>query len=133
VRVAAYFEREGDERSALFNGEFFRARLVRTGAGAVVFTRGERFLLASPGASREHGGLEAGDEVTAPLPGKVVAVQAKAGAAVKRGDPLVTLEAMKMEHALKAPRDGAIAEVAVASGAQVKEGALLVRLEPPAA
>jgi acetyl/propionyl-CoA carboxylase alpha subunit len=98
------------------------------GAGTIVFAAGEAFAFEPSGASREHGGAEAGDEVKAPLPGKVVAVQAKPGQAVRKGEPLVTLEAMKMEHALKAPRDGAIAEVAVASGAQVKEGALLVRL-----
>jgi 3-methylcrotonyl-CoA carboxylase alpha subunit len=49
---------------------------------------------------------------------------------VEKGAPLVTLEAMKMEHALKAPFDGRVAELKVAAGDQVSEGALLVRLEP---
>ncbi|MBL8550155.1 MAG: acetyl/propionyl/methylcrotonyl-CoA carboxylase subunit alpha [Hyphomonadaceae bacterium] len=101
---------------------------AKLGAGTIVFAEGEAFAFEPAGASREHADAAAGDEVKAPLPGKVVAVLAKAGQAVKKGDPLVTLEAMKMEHALKAPRDGAIAEIAVAAGAQVKEGALLVRL-----
>jgi acetyl/propionyl-CoA carboxylase alpha subunit len=74
-------------------------------------------------------GAEAGYEIRAPLPGKVVAVTARTGAHVRRGEPLLSLEAMKMEHALKAPRDGIVAEIAVKAGAQVKEGALLVRLE----
>jgi 3-methylcrotonyl-CoA carboxylase alpha subunit len=49
---------------------------------------------------------------------------------VKKGDPLVVLEAMKMEHTLGAPRDGAIAEVLVQTGVQTGEGAVLVRLSP---
>jgi 3-methylcrotonyl-CoA carboxylase alpha subunit len=63
------------------------------------------------------------------MPGKVVSVSVKKGASVKRGDALLTLEAMKMEHALTAPFDGTVAELNVKSGAQVVEGALLVKLE----
>ena len=47
-----------------------------------------------------------------------------------KGEVLVVLEAMKMEHALTAPRDGVVAEVLVAAGAQVTDGALLLALEP---
>ena len=50
-------------------------------------------------------------------------------ATVTKGDPLVVLEAMKMEHILTAPRDGRIAEVLVAEGDQVADGTTLVRLE----
>ncbi|MGE0047108.1 MAG: biotin/lipoyl-containing protein, partial [Hyphomonadaceae bacterium] len=103
------------------------------GVERVVFLQGEAFTFEPLGASREHADGAGGDAVKAPLPGKVVAVSAKAGARVKKGEALVTLEAMKMEHALKAPRDGVIAEIAVSAGAQVKEGALLVRLEEEAA
>jgi 3-methylcrotonyl-CoA carboxylase alpha subunit len=71
-----------------------------------------------------------GDEVKAPLPGRITAVAAKAGQRVKKGDVVLSLEAMKMEHVLQAPRDGVIAEVAAEEGAQIKEGAVLVRLEP---
>jgi 3-methylcrotonyl-CoA carboxylase alpha subunit len=97
-----------------------------------VFVGGEHFVLAPAGASAEHFGVEAGDTVAAPLPGKIVAFATRVGATVKKGDALVTLEAMKMEHALKAPRDGVVAEVGAEEGAQVKEGAVLVRLEPAA-
>jgi acetyl/propionyl-CoA carboxylase alpha subunit len=79
-------------------------------------------------ASGDTSALEAGDTIAAPLPGKVVALAAKAGQAVKKGEALVTLEAMKMEHALKAPRDGVVAEVGASAGDLVKEGAVLVRL-----
>ncbi|MGZ8362958.1 MAG: biotin/lipoyl-containing protein [Caulobacteraceae bacterium] len=63
------------------------------------------------------------------MPGKIVAVAVEAGAKVAKGAPLVTLEAMKMEHALAAPFDGVVAELKVKAGDQVSEGALLVRLE----
>ena len=52
-----------------------------------------------------------------------------AGAAVGRGQKLVTLEAMKMEHSLTAPFDGIVTELNVGEGAQVTEGTLLVRIE----
>jgi biotin carboxyl carrier protein len=63
------------------------------------------------------------------MPGKIVSVAARAGARVKKGDALVVLEAMKMEHALVAPFDGKVAELNARPGAQVSEGALLARLE----
>jgi 3-methylcrotonyl-CoA carboxylase alpha subunit len=71
--------------------------------------------------------------LTAPMPGKVVAVAVKVGDAVRRGDRLVVLEAMKMEHSIAAPADGVVAELRYAPGDLVEEGAELVRLEEPAA
>ena len=71
-----------------------------------------------------------GDTVVAPMPGVVRDVAVAAGQDVSAGDRLVVLEAMKMEHVLRAPRDGVIASVAVASGDQVTAGALMVALEP---
>jgi 3-methylcrotonyl-CoA carboxylase alpha subunit len=70
------------------------------------------------------------DSVRAPIPGLVKVVRASAGQAVGKGDPLLVLEAMKMEHTLAAPRDGRVAEVLAAAGELVQEGAVLVRLEP---
>jgi 3-methylcrotonyl-CoA carboxylase alpha subunit len=64
------------------------------------------------------------------MPGKVTGLSVKAGETVKKGQPLLVLEAMKMEHALTAPFDGVVDEVAVALGAQVTEGAMLVKLTP---
>jgi 3-methylcrotonyl-CoA carboxylase alpha subunit len=70
------------------------------------------------------------DDIRAPMPGLVKHLTARPGAEVARGDVLVVLEAMKMEHALAAPRDGVVAEVLVAAGAQVTDGTLLLSLEP---
>ncbi|WP_171096941.1 acetyl/propionyl/methylcrotonyl-CoA carboxylase subunit alpha [Ruegeria sp. HKCCD7255] len=67
--------------------------------------------------------------IEAPMPGLVKAVFATAGQAVKEGDRLAILEAMKMEHSLLAARDGVVAEVLADAGAQVEAGAALVRLE----
>lgn len=91
---------------------------------------GETYVFATPGASAELHAGETGDDIKAPLPGKIVTLAGKVGDAVKRGDALLTLEAMKMEHALKAPRDGVILEIAAGVGDQVKEGVVLVRLTP---
>jgi 3-methylcrotonyl-CoA carboxylase alpha subunit len=108
----------------------FRAGWRREGDGVCVLLAGESFHFLPPGAAADHAGVEGGDTILAPLPGKIVALSARVDGAVRKGEPLVTLEAMKMEHALKAPRDGVVAEVLVSEGAQVKEGTVLVRLAP---
>ena len=64
------------------------------------------------------------------MPGLVKRLAAAPGQPVARGDVLVVLEAMKMEHSLTAPRDGAVAQVHVAEGSQVEDGAILLALEP---
>ncbi|GFR43476.1 hypothetical protein Agub_g4560 [Astrephomene gubernaculifera] len=66
--------------------------------------------------------------VVSPMPGRVVAVMVAEGDRVKAGDPLVALEAMKMEHAVAARRGGVVRQVAVAAGGQVGQGQLLVLL-----
>ena len=71
-----------------------------------------------------------GDAITAPMPGLVKVVSAKAGDTVQQGDSLLLLEAMKMEHTLAAPRDGVVAEILVTVGDQVTDGALLLTMEP---
>ena len=69
-------------------------------------------------------------ELRAPFNGKVIAVQAEAGRAVRRGDTLVTLESMKLEHALAAPRDGVVQSIEVQVGQQVGSGRILLSLMP---
>jgi 3-methylcrotonyl-CoA carboxylase alpha subunit len=69
-------------------------------------------------------------EIEAPMPGKVTAVEVSQGEKVAKGQRLLTLEAMKMEHALTAPFDGTVAELNATPGAQVSEGQLLVKVEP---
>ncbi len=76
-----------------------------------------------------HHDHEAGDApgILAPMHGIVVALQVEAGQPVSKGQPLLVLEAMKMEHVLKADRDGVIEALQCRQGEQVNQGALLVR------
>jgi acetyl/propionyl-CoA carboxylase alpha subunit len=96
---------------------------------AVLFEAGEAFAFTRPrsaGGDAEHGG---DGQVRAPMPGRIVLVPVAAGGKVAKGQTLVTLEAMKMEHAQTAPFDATVAEVLCAVGDHVSEGALLIRLE----
>jgi 3-methylcrotonyl-CoA carboxylase alpha subunit len=80
----------------------------------------------------EHGsvGAAAGDgAILAPMPGKVSSIEVAAGEPVTKGQRLLTLEAMKMEHGLVAPFDGVVAELNAVAGAQVQVDAVLVRIE----
>ena len=87
--------------------------------GGTPFEFRRRKISGSAGAGASDGSLRA------PMPGKIVATPAKPGAAVAKGQPVVVLEAMKMEHALVAPFDGVVETVAVAVGDQVADGAVL--------
>lgn len=81
-------------------------------------------VAAAPVASGAVGAVK----VNAPMPGKILAVKASAGQAVKKGDVIIVLEAMKMENDIVAPQDGTIASVSCAVGDAVEAGALLASL-----
>ena len=68
-------------------------------------------------------------DIRSPMPGKIIAVEVAAGDAVTKGQKLLTLEAMKMEHSLTAPFNGVVAELNAVAGAQVQVEALLARIE----
>ena len=68
-------------------------------------------------------------DILSPMPGKIIAVEVAAGDTVTKGQKLLTLEAMKMEHTLTAPFDGVVAELSAVPGAQVQVEALLARIE----
>ena len=95
----------------------------------IVFEAGETYEFSDPSAV-VGAVLPGGDGmVRSPMPGKIAAVHVAVGDSVARGQALVTLEAMKMEHALTAPFDGVVAEVAATLGDQVSEGVALARVE----
>ena len=71
----------------------------------------------------------AGESITSPMPGNILAVNVAAGDAVKKGQVLMVLEAMKMENEIMAPRDGKVTSVAVTKGAAVESGALLCTIQ----
>jgi len=102
---------------------------VANGA-ALVHENGETYLFTLDTGERSAGEASAGDgAILSPMPGKIVSIAAKAGAALKKGDAILVLEAMKMEHTLTAPFDGKLTELNVKAGAQVSEGVLLAKLE----
>ncbi|RMH46747.1 MAG: acetyl/propionyl/methylcrotonyl-CoA carboxylase subunit alpha [Alphaproteobacteria bacterium] len=88
-----------------------------------------RFSLPDP-LSRDDGGATPSGAVVAPMPGLVRDVLVEPGAGVAAGDPLVVLEAMKMEHTLRAGRAGRVAAVSVRAGDQVEAGQTLATLAP---
>jgi len=73
-------------------------------------------------------GAQGAVKVNAPMPGKILKVNAAAGTAVKKGDVLVVLEAMKMENEICAPQDGTVATVECAAGDSVESGKVLVSM-----
>jgi propionyl-CoA carboxylase alpha chain len=92
--------------------------------------RGPVHLVALPRFPEPGSAVEKGSLV-APMPGNVIRLGAAVGDTVTTGQPLIWLEAMKMEHTITAPADGVLAELNVASGQQVEVGAVLARVEAP--
>ena len=126
------------ERITLTLGEVQRsARVLRSGKHRVVLLAGERFEFdavdryAPP--ESDEGDAGHGGHLTAPMPGSVVSVLVSIGDQVKKGQPLIIMEAMKMEHTIVAPMDGVVEAIYFAAKEQVKEGAELVALVADAA
>ncbi len=119
----------GERVNFQFDGRFTQADVllepqavhVQLGSQTIVVPR------TAPGKSQE---VQRSGAIISPMPGLVSRVGVAAGDKVTKGAPLVSLEAMKMEHALTAPREGIVAEVRVAEGQQVAQGDLLLSLEP---
>jgi 3-methylcrotonyl-CoA carboxylase alpha subunit len=101
----------------------------RPAASAFVIERGQAWLLTPWRKEGTAGGSAATGAILAPMPGRVIVVEVAAGDKVKKGQKLLTLEAMKMEHTLIAPFDGVVAELNTAAGAQVQVEALLARID----
>jgi len=97
--------------------------------GVLVFRDGHAFdFTATPRGTGASHGIHDG-EIEAPMPGKVTSVEVSQDEKVVSGQRLLTLEAMKMEHALTAPFDGTVVELAATAGAQVAAGQLLIKVE----
>ena len=83
---------------------------------------------AKPAAAPKAAPVANGTKVNAPMPGTILDVKVAQGQAVKKGDILCILEAMKMENEILAPQDGTVAQVTVSKGASVNSGDVLVVL-----
>ncbi|MBU1463329.1 MAG: methylcrotonoyl-CoA carboxylase, partial [Alphaproteobacteria bacterium] len=90
---------------------------------------GQVWRLAPWRASGGAGGSASDGAILSPMPGRIISVSVAAGDAVAKGQKLLTLEAMKMEHSLIAPFDGTVAELNASEGGQVSEGVLLAKIE----
>ncbi len=81
--------------------------------------------VAAPAAPAPAAAPAGGEKIAAPMPGTILSVNVAAGDAVKKGQVLMILEAMKMENEIMAPCDGTVTSVAAVKGAAVESGALL--------
>ena len=122
----------GDRYDVTLAGQRHTLSVYLLGERAAVFAEGGTLEVQEYDAiAHAADGAGAGGSLTAPMPGKVIALMAQAGDRVTAGQPLAVMEAMKMEHTLSAPRDGVVAELLFAVGDQVAEGAALLRLAAP--
>ena len=121
---------DGSSIDIEIDGRRCRARIARAADRLVVsgpwgnLELLEKPLFVLPGAALAAGGC------VAPMPGKVLEVRVKVGARVRAGETVIVLEAMKMEHPMKAAEDGVVSEIRVLQGEQVQAGTVLLIVEP---
>ncbi|TCM18834.1 3-methylcrotonyl-CoA carboxylase alpha subunit [Novosphingobium sp. PhB165] len=123
---AAWFSLDGEKVEIELTGEGSE----EPDDGVLVTEQGQAWLLTPWRRDGVHGAADGSGAILAPMPGKVIAVDVTQGQSVTKGQKLLTLEAMKMEHTLAAPFDGVVAELNVVGGAQIQVEALLARVEP---
>ena len=117
------YELEVEAGKAMLLDEYEAIAPAAPAAAPVAAAAAPAAPAAAPAAPAVTG---AGDAVTAPMPGTILKVNVQNGQAVKAGQVLVVLEAMKMENEIMAPKDGTVTQVVVSKGASVDTGAPLV-------
>ncbi|HKR92148.1 acetyl/propionyl/methylcrotonyl-CoA carboxylase subunit alpha [Novosphingobium sp.] len=127
-RRSAWFLLDGEKVEIELDGAGDEA----PSASVLITEQGQAWQLSAWRHDAAHGAVGGSGAIVAPMPGKVIAVEVAQGDAVTKGQKLLTLEAMKMEHTLTAPFNGVVAELNAAAGAQVQVDALLVRIEEEA-
>lgn len=129
--VVRLLDIDGPRLRLAVDGRTSGATVVEHGGDVTVFMDGAAFEFAMPDRlADEAEGDAGGDKVVSPMPGLIRQVNAAAGQAVAKGDALIVVEAMKMEHTLRSPRDGVVESVFVAAGEQVVDGSVLLALVP---
>jgi len=130
--IRARGERRPDGSLAiLLDGVRRHIILLDHGAETAIFLDGASWRLVEVDPLATHAGEDPGaGRLTAPMPGRVTQLMVEPGKSVRRGEPLMIIEAMKMEHTVTAPADGTVEAVRFAAGDLVEEGAELIALAP---
>lgn len=123
---ARLIESGGELRAVRIGEEIVPVRAARDGASVWVWCRGRTFEFRLAEAGRRRAGAAAAEGLWAPMPGKIVVTRVREGDEVAAGELLLILEAMKMEHEIRAPHAGRIGKLPYGAGEQVEAGALLV-------
>lgn len=114
------------------NGNVYDVEVEELGTGAATQTAAPKAapkaVAAPKAAAPAAAGSEGAVKVNSPMPGKILSIKASVGQAVKRGEVIMILEAMKMENEIVAPSDGTIASINVNEGASVEAGSVLASL-----
>ena len=121
----------GDEIFEFPAEVFHHAAFAKRGGDILLQVQGREYCIADPGQTRQpsaHAG-----STQAPMAGKIIQILAQPGDAVKAGDVLLILEAMKMEQQIVAPQDGVVERILCRENEQVSAGAELVVMREPAA
>jgi len=123
----------GEELVALeVAGEIFPVRVARAGDRVFVWCAGRTFEvrreIVAAARTRSSGAADAGAGLLAPMPGRVRRISIPRGERVAKGDVVLVLEAMKMEHAIRAPRDGVVTRLDHREGDLVDAGAVLAEI-----
>ncbi|MEQ8228231.1 MAG: acetyl/propionyl/methylcrotonyl-CoA carboxylase subunit alpha [Rhodospirillales bacterium] len=127
---ATVLSRDGTRLTVKLDGKPVIASIAAGRGWVTLFLSGAEATYTLPDRLPiDAGGADADNHVKAPLPGRITAVLARDGEAVKQGQALLVLEAMKMEHTLTAGRAGTVTQLTAETGAQVQEGQVLLVLE----
>ncbi|MFC3213282.1 acetyl/propionyl/methylcrotonyl-CoA carboxylase subunit alpha [Novosphingobium panipatense] len=124
-RRTAWFLLDGEKIEIELEGEGSE----EPSSGVLVTEQGQAWLLTPWRRDGAHGTADGSGAILAPMPGKVIHVEVSQGQSVTRGQKLLTLEAMKMEHTLTAPFDGVVARLEAVAGQQVQVDVLLAQIE----
>jgi biotin carboxyl carrier protein len=125
---------DGDTWSLLIDGASYEVSVAARPGGSFAVAVGTTQVVASLNAGRRRAGNDAAgsgagpERITAPMPGRIVRVLARPGDVVRARQPLIVIEAMKMENELRAGRDGRVVEMHAVEGQSVDPGALLAVL-----
>ena len=110
------------------NGNVYEVSVEEGGAGAAPAAAPKAAPAAAPKAAAPAAGATGATKITAPMPGKILAIKANVGDAVKKGQAIMVLEAMKMENEIVATADGTVASINTTVGSSVEAGDILASL-----